>query len=236
MPLTGSIAATVGYGRIPGRSGIPYTQIDRIAAYLRNYMSDFRNPSFYNYWLDGNGFFINDGGSDMYDNGNVTSPVVRSGTTYVSNAGYSAGAYPFAVNYTNTASTVLDTDFYYASLGYIQYTGTQNGALHPLTVIGSRLAVDQPVGFQVGGNSGADGGGHHLIRRFKPGARHNTRQFIQTRRALLNGSLKRCTQGGDNRGLRAGGRQHREELLKDKTRNAGFSRAWHIRQGGAALA
>jgi hypothetical protein len=159
MPLTGSIAATVGYGRIPGRSGIPYTQIDRIAAYLRNYMSDFRNPSFYNYWLDGNGFFINDGGNDMFDNGNVTSPVVRSGTTYVSNSGYSAGAYPFAVNYTNTASTVLDTDFYYASLGYIQYTGTQNGALHPLTVIGSRLAVDQPVGFQVGGNSGADGGG-----------------------------------------------------------------------------
>ncbi len=158
MPIPSSLAATVGYGRIP-TSGIPITQIDIIATYLRNYMSEFRNPSFYTYWLDGNGFYINDGGSDMYDNGNITSPVVRSGATYVSNAGYSAAVYPFAVNYTNTTSTVIDTDFYYVSLGYIQYTGTQDGARHPLTVIGYRLAENQPVGSQVGGNSGADGSG-----------------------------------------------------------------------------
>lgn len=96
----------------------------------------------------------------MYDNGNVTSPIVRSGTTYVGTSGYSAAAYPFAVNYINTTSTIIDTDFYYASLGYIQFTSpTQTNTYHPLTVIGSRVADNQPVGFQVGGNSGADGGG-----------------------------------------------------------------------------
>ncbi len=63
MPLVSSLAATTGYGRMPaGAGGAPYTQINRIATYLRNYMVDFRNPSFYNYWLDGNGFYINDGG------------------------------------------------------------------------------------------------------------------------------------------------------------------------------
>jgi hypothetical protein len=122
-------------------------------------MADFRNPSFYTYWLDGNGFYINDGGSDMYDNGNITTPWLRSGTTYVSNAGYSAGSYPSAVNYTNTTRTLIDTDFYYISLGYVQYGPPQSSTYHPLTVIGSRSSTGQPVGWQIGGNSGADGGG-----------------------------------------------------------------------------
>ena len=100
MPFLSSAAATVGYGRMPtatAASGTPYTQINTITTYLRTYMSDFRNPSFYTYWLDGSGFYINDGGSDMYDNGNVTSPIVRSGTTYVGAGGYSAAAYPFSI-------------------------------------------------------------------------------------------------------------------------------------------
>jgi len=166
MPFIASTAGSLGYGRAPvaaaAASGQPYTQIDTIATYLRNYMSDFRNPSFYNYWCDGSGFFINDGGFDMYDNGNVTTPWLRSGTTYVGNSGYSSGTYPFAVNYQTSNSTVADTDFYYASLGYIAYnTGTafQDPTYLPLTVIGSRSTTGQPVGWQVGGNSGADGSG-----------------------------------------------------------------------------
>jgi hypothetical protein len=166
MPFIASTAGSLGYGRASVAaavaSGQPYTQIDTIATYLRNYMSDFRNPSFYNYWCDGSGFFINDGGFDMYDNGNVTTPWLRSGTTYVGNSGYSSGTYPFAVNYQTSNSTVADTDFYYASLGYIAYnTGTafQDPTYLPLTVIGSRSTTGQPVGWQVGGNSGADGGG-----------------------------------------------------------------------------
>ncbi len=58
----------------PTASGVVYQQLDTIANYLRGYMSDFRNPSFYAYRLDGNGFNITDGGFDMYDSGNVTSP------------------------------------------------------------------------------------------------------------------------------------------------------------------
>ncbi len=162
MPLLTSLAATTGYGRMrtsQAATGVPFTQINIIATYLRNYMANFRNPSFYTYRLDGSGFFINDGGFDMYDNGNITSPAVRSGATYVGTSGYSAATYPFAVDYTQTSSTILDTDFYYASLGYIQFSTTQSDTFHPLTVIGSRAANDQPTGFQVGGNSGADGGG-----------------------------------------------------------------------------
>jgi hypothetical protein len=163
MPFVSSIPGVFGYGRAQPQtvaSGQPFTQINTIATYLRNYMSDFRNPSFYNYQCDGDGFFINDGGGDMYDNGNITTPWLRSGTTYVGTGGYSAGAYPFAVNYTSTSSTVVDTDFYFASLGYIQFVApTQNATFLPMTVIGSRSSTGQPVGWQIGGNSGADGGG-----------------------------------------------------------------------------
>jgi hypothetical protein len=164
MPFIGSVEGRFGYSGVPTQqspqSGDPWAQINTIAIYLRNYMADFRNPSFYVYQLDGSGFFINDGGGDMYDNGNVTTPWLRSNTQYVSSAGYSSGAYPSAITYVTTTSTSMDTDFYYASLGYIQYVApTQDSSRHPLTVIGSRSEVGQSVGWQVGGNSGADGGG-----------------------------------------------------------------------------
>lgn len=132
----------------------PYNFINQIATYLRGYMSDFRNPSFYAYQLDGNGTYINDGGSDMYDGGNYTTPWLLSGTNYTS----ASGPWPLSINYTNTTSTIVDTDFYYASLGYTQYTGFQDLTYLPLTAIGTRKSSGV-VGWQVGGNSGADGGG-----------------------------------------------------------------------------
>jgi hypothetical protein len=148
----------LGKFTLQGR-GVPYQQLNTIASYLRNYMSEFRNPSFYTYRLDGNGFQILDGGLDMYDNGNITSPAIRAGNIYTSSAGYSAAVYPSASNYTQTGSAaILDGDFNYISLGYIQYGVTQSATFHPLTVIGSRENPG-PVGWQVGGNSGADGGG-----------------------------------------------------------------------------
>lgn len=162
MPFVSSVPGAFGYGRAQPQNaatGQPYLQINTIATYLRNYMSDFRNPSFYNYQCDGDGYYINDGGSDMYDSGNITTPWLRSGTTYVGPGGYSAAAYPSAINYTSTSSTVVDTDLYFASLGYIQFSGTQNPQFLPMTVIGSRSSTGQPVGWQIGGNSGADGGG-----------------------------------------------------------------------------
>lgn len=139
-------------------SGSPYQQLNTIATYLRNYMADFRNPNFYTYRLDGTGYYILDGGFDMYDNGNITSPAIRRGNIYTSSAVYSTIAYPSASNYTQTSSAVLDGDFNYVSLGYVQYGVTQSATFHPLTVIGSR-STPGPVGWQVGGNSGADGAG-----------------------------------------------------------------------------
>lgn len=135
----------------------PYLFLDTIATYLRGYMTDFRNPSFYAYQLDGDGTYINDGGGDMYDGGNFTTPWLKSGLEYTSNDG-SPSSYPSRINYTNTTSTIIDTDFYYVSLGYQQNTGSQSATYHPLTVLGSRSVLG-PVGWQVGGNSGADGGG-----------------------------------------------------------------------------
>lgn len=142
----------------------PYTELQTIAEYLRGFMPEFRNPSFYAYWLDGDGYFISDGGGDMYDNGNISSPWLVSNTEYVGAGGYSPGAYPFAVDYTNSATTTnLDTSFGYISLGYQQYTGVQSLTFLPLTVLGARdndtYGPGLPVGFQTGGNSGADGGG-----------------------------------------------------------------------------
>ena len=142
----------------------PFNELQNIAEYLRGFMPDFRNPNFYAYQLDGNGYFISDGGGDMYDGGNISSPWVVSNTEYVGTGGYSPGAYPFAVDYTNSATTAnLDTSFGYISLGYQQYDGTQSLTYLPLTVLGSRdndtYGPGLPVGFQTGGNSGADGGG-----------------------------------------------------------------------------
>jgi hypothetical protein len=163
MPVLSSLAAAYGYGR--GQTNIVNSSslvdsLNTIAIYLRNYMADFRNPSFYNYQCDGSGFYILDGGSDMYDSGNVTTPWLRSNTQYVSAAQYSIGAYPSAITYTNNTRTLTDTDFYYVSLGYTQYVApTQSATFLPLTVLGTRTTTGQPVGWQIGGNSGADGGG-----------------------------------------------------------------------------
>jgi hypothetical protein len=143
----------------------PYNDLQIIAEYLRNYMPEFRNPDFYDYRLDGDGYYIDDGGGDMYDNGNISSPWLISNTEYVTVNGYSSGGYPFAVDYTESATTFnIDNSFGYISLGYQQYDGdTQSDTYLPLTVIGSRdnetYGPNLPVGFQTGGNSGADGGG-----------------------------------------------------------------------------
>lgn len=141
----------------------PFEELTTIAEYLRNYMSDFRNPSFYAYQLDGNGFNISDGGGDMYDSGNITSPWVISNISYTGSSQYSQVAYPSAINYQSGTTTNIDTSFYYISLGYEQFTGTQSLTYLPLTVIGTRdnntFGAGLPVGFQSGGNSGADGGG-----------------------------------------------------------------------------
>ena len=131
--------------------------LEPIASYLRNHMSDFRNPDFYEYLLDGNGYHINDGGGDMYDDGNVTTPWLISNATYTGDTEYnSIQDFPYAINYQNTSTTSADISFRYISLGY------ESPNLLPLTVIGTRTSLGTSVGFQCGGNIGADGEGTHV--------------------------------------------------------------------------
>lgn len=131
--------------------------LETIASYLRNYMSDFRNPDFYSYQLDGNGFYIDDGGGDMYDSANATTPWLISNVAYTGSTDYTPEDYPYAINYENTGTTeTIDTSFRYISLGY------ENPNLLPLTVIGTRDIIASsgtPIGFQSGGNIGSDGNG-----------------------------------------------------------------------------
>jgi hypothetical protein len=134
-------------GGIPPES-ILWDSIDGLASYMAGFMSEYRNPSFYFYALDGDSTFINDGGNDMFDGGNYTTPVLISGTSYTS----IFGPFPYAISYSNTSSVIVDGDFKYASLGY-------SGSRLPLTVMGTRFGPLQPIGWQKGGNVGADGSG-----------------------------------------------------------------------------
>jgi hypothetical protein len=153
-----SQAPTPVAGSLPVTGTLP-NLLNTIATYLRGYMSDFRNPSFYAYRLDGTGFHILDGGLDMYDSGNATTPWLRSNLNCANTPAYSAAAYPSASNYTVTSSAVIDTDFHYVSLGYEQYAVTQSLTFLPLTVLGTRATNGISTGWQSGGNSGADGFG-----------------------------------------------------------------------------
>jgi len=144
---------------LPSVTGSVYTQIDTIIPYLRANSGSLRNPNFFTYFLDGNAYQISDGGNDMFDNGNYTAPWLRNNTNYTN--GSTIPIPSPALNYSSQSATLTDTNFYYASLGYSQSTGSfpsgnQNGRFHPLTLIGARSGSG-PIGFQKAGNIGADG-------------------------------------------------------------------------------
>jgi len=135
--------------------------LDRIATSLRRFQAEFRNANFYAYRTDGNAVYIRDGGDDMYDNGNYTSPWLRSGILYVDGTSEPDGEF---ISYGDTTETVVDDDFRYISLGYVQGVdlsvddGPQDDSRHPLMVLGTRC--DGPVGWQIAGELGADGNGN----------------------------------------------------------------------------
>jgi len=153
MPLGFSKAGF--HGR---RAGIPFQLIDTMITALRTNRDQLKNVNFYPYTLDGDSTYVSDGGSDMFDGGNVTTPWLRSGVGWTGN---STGFNTFTsrISYAATATSVVDTDFYFASIGYSQQgTGVAVTVLaHPLTVIGTRSGVGVTIGWQVGGNAGADG-------------------------------------------------------------------------------
>jgi len=130
----------------------PYLLLNTIAVYLRNYITtDLRNSNFFQYTLDGNQFQITDGGNDMFDGGNYTAPWLIANTNYTS---LNTIPIPPSLGYSTTASTLTDTNFYYVSLGY-----STTPDRRPLTLLGARSGVGNPIGFQKAGNIGADGGG-----------------------------------------------------------------------------
>lgn len=146
-------------------TGSPWQQINTIVSTLRNNVTDFRNPRFFVYRLDGNAYTITDGGNDMFDaGGNSTAPWLRSGTNYV-NPGSTTIPVPPSLPYSSQSATLTDTNYYYASVGYTQSAGTfpaaQNSIYHPLTIIGARSGSG-PIGWQKSGNIGADGAGSIL--------------------------------------------------------------------------
>jgi hypothetical protein len=128
---------------------------DGLCAYLQSFLTEFRNPSFYSYTLDGTATFINDGGGDIYDGGNFTYPWLISGSNYSTNSFGTTADVVNVISYSNDSSSItLDTDFVYRTLGY----GTSPDR-RPLTVLGYRSGALKPIGFQKSGNSGADGFG-----------------------------------------------------------------------------
>ena len=142
-------------------TGSPLQQIDTIVSTLRSNVTDFRNPRFFVYRLDGNAFNITDGGNDMFDSGNSTIPWLRTNTAYWNpgSTGYTA---PPALSYASQSATLTDTNLYYAAFGYTQSAGTfpasQSAIYHPLTMISARSGSG-PIGWQKTGNIGADGAG-----------------------------------------------------------------------------
>lgn len=163
------------------RTGALGGAFDGLCAYLDDFMTEYRNPSFYSYTLDGNDTFIGDGGLDMYDNGNFTYPWLLAGTNYATNHQTSQNA-AVTIGYSNnTASVTIDTNFVYRSLGY-------STAQSPLTVLGYRTAASTPIGFQKGGNQGADGGGLQANGLIYDGVSLNTFTVYSFRRIVYNAS------------------------------------------------
>lgn len=150
---------------VTASTSTPYDQLDTITSYLRNYVTEFRNPQFFLYRLDGTAYTITDGGNDMFDaGGNSTAPWLRAGTNYT-NPGSTQIPVPPALPYSSQSRTLTDTNFGYNSFGYTQSAGTfpaaQSSVYHPLTMFGARSGSG-PIGWQKAGNIGADGGGNIL--------------------------------------------------------------------------
>jgi hypothetical protein len=156
---TGSITSNTGVHDLAASQHFNTVLIsnifDGMCSYLQSNISEFRNPSFYSYTLDGTSISISDGGSDMYDGGNFTYPWLISGATYSNSGAASTQDATNNINYSNsTSSTTLDTDFVYRTLGY-----STSPDYRPLTVLGYRTQPNRVIGFQKSGNLGADGSG-----------------------------------------------------------------------------
>jgi hypothetical protein len=142
-------------------SGVP---IRRIFDNLANSLNEFKNPSFYEYNLDGNSTYIADGGGDMYDWGNYTHIMV--------NGGY------HTINYSNTdgqTTTFSGIPIEHVSLGYrrpLMYFCKTNHRVN--------------LGFRKTGNVGADGGGRQEVNIVYNDARIRNYRVFAWRRIIYS--------------------------------------------------
>lgn len=125
-----------------------------LVPYLSNYMSEFRNPDFYNYSLDGDQYYIHDGGNDMFDDGNYTYPWFLSGADRTGTITGTPPELSYALSGSASGSnyapnSTVDTDFVYRGLGY-------GSSTNPLSMMAYRTTVGNPIGFQKNGGTGAD--------------------------------------------------------------------------------
>lgn len=111
-------------------------------------INSLKNPAFYPYDLDGDEFYIAQGGPapqnySMYgglSGGNYTAPALISGQNLTGEFSISPSC-----SYTDTGTNkVIDTNFNYRSLGYASNR-------IPLTLLGTRVGTGYPIGFQKAG-------------------------------------------------------------------------------------
>lgn len=141
---------------------------------LRDYMSDIGTAiqngrtgyllttSNYSYRFDDtDARRINDGGGDIYDGGNMTSPISSSTrSTSSPSTGSSTGSHPDSIYYSQTTPLVHPnlSNYTYVAGGwtYLNYAGNDGPLIVAATTGNSGY---QWCGWMTGGNSGADGSG-----------------------------------------------------------------------------
>lgn len=194
---------TIGLGAISSDYTAPtsptYTPalfLDGLTTYLNAYLSDWRNPGFYYYKLDGAPTsyftyeqFVNDGVNDLFDSGNFTLPYASDLDGYGSNGTLGSGAAPNSlaarvVKYQTSKSgvtTEATSGMVYKTFGYTDPNIGVNETLQskggpesrPLTCIGYKPGSNQTIGWVIVGNMGADGSGQKLAGEFISGSSYN---------------------------------------------------------------
>ena len=137
-----NVGADILYGRVNNaniQQKNNLSQLLKISEMLTPFMSDFKNPNFYEYILDGNEFFISDGGNDMFDGGNYTR--LRIDGNLSSDLSYNQR--------TQNNITVSGKTAQVISLGYQR----------PLIML-AYCSQRSNIGMNKKGNLGADGGGN----------------------------------------------------------------------------
>lgn len=149
MPITiNDGGLRIGSCRI--RWGTLPPDLNVIATHLRPWLTvghtsgGLRPDGMYNYNLDGNQFYISDGGGDMFDGGNYTYQTQDNAALGYSQTTTQSVSKPNGINYD------------YISLGYQQ--GLSPNVI-PLTMLSVNTKDNITSGFFKDGNLGADGAG-----------------------------------------------------------------------------